>query len=631
MVGFTALGQKKESLAIALVEEQKRLVRPILRRHSGREVKTMGDAFLVEFPNALDAIRCAYDIQRATREFNLSMPEPSRVHLRVGLHLGDVVEYRGDISGDAVNVASRVQPFAESGGVCLTRPVYEQVVNKFDLPLILLGEKSLKNVSRPVEVYKVEMPWEETHVLAGVDSRRIAVLPLVNMSPDSSDEYFSDGLTEELISTLSKIGELRVLSRTSVMQYKGKSKSIREITKELGAGNILEGSVRKAGNKVRVTIQMIDGVNDMHKWAESYDREMADIFAIQSDIAQQVATALKVQMLSSERKDIERKPTDNMEAYQFYLQGLYHLNRETKEDGVKALEYFQRAILLDPKFALAYAGISDYYHGASHGNWFSPEEAFPKMKEFAVKALEIDPRLAEGHAALGAVYFHYEWKWKDAEKEFARAIELRPSYDFVYSMYQYLLAVMGRHEESYEMAKRGAELSPQFGARAWGRYLAVAMLRLGRIKEGISRLEQMVKEDPDFAPLHNRLGFAYFRDSRIKDAISETRKSVALSKGDPAFKADLGLLLAIDGQKEEASSILDELEEASKNTYVSDAQIACILYCLGRADEAFDNLEKAFARRAIDLPDIRTGFAMGKIRADPRWASIETRMGLRDL
>jgi TolB-like protein/Flp pilus assembly protein TadD len=628
MVGYTALGQRKESLALALVEEQRKLVRPVLERHRGREVKTMGDAFLVEFPNSLDAIRCAYDIQRTVREFNIGVPEESRVQLRVGVHLGDVVESGGDVSGDAVNVASRIEPLSVDGGVCLTRSVYEAVEGKFELPIVSMGEKSLKNVLRPMEVFRVEMPWETRTEPATLEGRRVAVLPLANMSPDPNDEYFSDGLTEELISTLSKIGGLKVISRTSVMQYKGRPKSVREIAKELGAGTILEGSVRKVGNRVRVTVQMIDGTNDMHLWSESYDRDLQDVFAIQSNVAQQVAAALRVQLLASEKKDIERKPTQSMDAYQLYLQGLYYLNREAREDTAMGLRYLQEAIGLDQRFALAYAAISEYYHGGSHSNWFSPEEAFPKMKEYAMKALEIDPNLAEGHASLGAVYFHYEWKWDEAEKEFARAIELRPSYDGAYIMYYYLLAVMGRFEESYEIAKRGSEYSPQFGTRGWGWYVGSALLRLGRTEEGVSRLEQLAREDPELGTIHFLLGLAYYKASRMTDAISETRRAVALSRGDLSFKGDLGLLLAIDGQKEEATSILEELEEASKVRYVSNVQLACILYCLGRADEAFENLEKAYQRRAIDLPDIRTNLAMERLRKDPRWATIETRMGL---
>src|SRR5256712_6159118 len=229
MVGYTALGQRNEALSLALVDEQRRLIRPILKRHNGREVKTIGDGFLVEFSSAMDAVRCAYDIQRTTREFNVSAPAEQKLHLRIGVHLGDVVESQGDISGDAVNIASRIQSLAEEGGVCITRQVYDQVQNKFDLPLKSLGSRSLKNVNAQLEVYKMVLPWEKKQksTAAQLDTSRVAVLPFANMSPDSSDSYFADGINEEIISTLSGVSGLNVISRTSVMGYKGTTKRVK--------------------------------------------------------------------------------------------------------------------------------------------------------------------------------------------------------------------------------------------------------------------------------------------------------------------------------------------------------------------------------------------------------------------
>ena len=268
MVGYTALGQRNESLSLALVEEQRKLIRPILARHNGREVKTIGDAFLVEFLSALDAVRCAYDIQRAVREFNISLPEERRVHLRVGVHLGDVVESGGDISGDAVNVASRIEPLAEDGGVCVTRQVYDHVQNKFELKLASLGVKPLKNVNTPIEVYKMMMPWEAEKSTPSpqLDKKRIAVLSFANMSQDPADGYFADGMTEELITSLSAVRELTVIARTSIMKYKGSQKGASEVGRELNAGTLIEGSVRKAGNRVRITAQLIDTSTEGHLW-----------------------------------------------------------------------------------------------------------------------------------------------------------------------------------------------------------------------------------------------------------------------------------------------------------------------------------------------------------------------------
>src|SRR5438093_766744 len=302
MVGYTALGQTNETLSLALVNEQRKLIRPILIKHNGREVKTIGDSFLVAFSSALDAVRCAYDIQRITREFNISLPEARKLHLRIGVHLGDVVESQGDISGDAVNVASRIEQLAEDGGVCLTRQVYDHVQNKFELPLNSLGLRSLKNVNAPVEVFKIEMPWHEERAPQPTqfDMNRIAVLPFVNMSPDHGDEYFADGITEELIDRLSQLSELRVIARTSMMIYKRKEKKASEIAKELRVGSLIEGSVRKAGNRIRITVQLIDGGTEEHLWSSRYDKDLDDVFAIQSDIAERVTDQAKVHLLDSE-------------------------------------------------------------------------------------------------------------------------------------------------------------------------------------------------------------------------------------------------------------------------------------------------------------------------------------------
>ena len=634
MVGYSALTQSNESQALDVLDRHNRIVGPFFPRFHGKEIKTIGDSFLVEFESALDAVNCAIEIQRFLHDYNISSREEWKITLRIGIHLGDVVNTGNDILGDAVNISSRLQPLAEPEGICVSDQVFSQVRNKVPLAFVKMAPQGMKNIRFPVDVYKMVMPWEKegTEGTYRFDSRRIAVLPFTNMSPDPQDAYFADGLTEELISTMSKMSELQVISRTSVMQYKDKSKPMEEIGKELKAGTILEGSVRKASSRIRVTIQMIDSNNDLHLWSESYDRELQDIFAIQSDIAERVAAALKVQLISREKKDIERRPTENMEAYELHLKGRYHLIREqSREESKMALAYFEKAIKLDSTFALPYAGLSDLYHFGSHMNWFSPEEAFPIMKEYATKALEIDPQLAEGHAALGAVYFHYDWNWKGAEREFSRAIELRPSYDVVYEMYYYLLAILGRFEESYAIAKRRTYISPEYGERAWGSNFAWAQIRSGMIIEGISRLEEIVKADPDYAIGHDGLGMAYFRASRQEDAISELRRAVTLSKGDPIFKGDLAAILALSGQESEANSILEELIEASKKTYVSNVQLAAILYNLGRDSEAFDNLERAYERRAIDLPDVRVAVNYGKLRADPRWISIEKHMGLPPL
>src|SRR5713101_776659 len=363
MVGYTTLGQKNESLSLTLVDEQRKLIRPILNKHDGREVKTMGDSFLVEFSSALNAVRCAYDIQRAAREFNISLPEERRVHLRIGVHLGDVLDSHGDISGDAVNIASRIEPLADYGGVCLTRQVYDQVQNKFELPLTSLGPKSLKNVSSSMEVYKMVMPWDATATVSSSehDARRIAILPFANISPDPGDEYFSDGMTDELIAVLSKISGLRVVARTSAMRFKGEKVTANRIGQELKVGSLVEGSVRKSKNRVRITVQLVDTQSEEDLWTETYDRDLQDIFSVQSDIAQQVAKALELRLGVRESSALRQQQTQSPEAYSLYLKGRNRWNLRSERDLNRAIKYFEEAIGRDPRYALAYAGLADCY------------------------------------------------------------------------------------------------------------------------------------------------------------------------------------------------------------------------------------------------------------------------------
>jgi adenylate cyclase len=299
MVGYTGLTQDDEEATVRLLEEHRALLRPVISRHGGREVKTMGDAFLVEFVSSLEALRCAVEIQGKIAERNVK---------------------GGDVFGDAVNIAARLEPLAEPGGICVSRQVFDLVGNKADARLERAGTVDLKNVKAPMEIYKVLLAQGPgAPKLSGNLRKRVAVLPFDNFSPESGDEYFADGLTEELIGTLSKIRELSVISRTSVMQYKGKPKPISEIGRELNAGTILEGSVRKAGDRARVSIQMIDAVEDKHVWSENYDRDLKDIFSVQSDIAGKVAEALKVELLAAEKVVIGEAPTKNAEANLLFL------------------------------------------------------------------------------------------------------------------------------------------------------------------------------------------------------------------------------------------------------------------------------------------------------------------------
>ena len=625
MVGYTALGQRNESLSLALVEEQRKLIRPILSRHNGREIKTMGDAFLVEFPSALDAVRCAYDIQRATREFNISLPIEKRIHLRVGVHLGDVVESPGDISGDAVNVASRIEPLAEDGGVCITRQVYDHVLNKFELPLMSLGPKALKNVSALVEVYKMVMPWEEERAASRpiLDKRRIAVLPFTNISPDPADEYFADGMTEELISTMSRISGMKVIARTSIMGYKGGHKKVDEVARELGVGTVLEGSVRKAGNRMRITAQLIDSETSEHMWAESYDRELEDVFAIQTGVAENVSHALETQLLGEERERIEKKPTGDISAYTFYLKGRYYWNERNKESLEKSIKYFEEAIRRDNRFALAYAGMADCYAVLADYGYYATD-AMSKAKELAVKALSIDDSLAEAHASLGSV-LHQFWEWEKAETEYKRAIDLTPNYASAHHWYAYLLFRVGRIRDAAVEAKRALELdplSPMINVVSTGPdYI------MGNYDQAIVGLRRTIEMAPDFPMAHYWLAHYLVEKGSLEDVVSEMRRAVELTHGATFARAGLAYALAKAGQKDEAIRIVGELTKGEE--YTEAADIAMVFAGLGQREIVLDWLEKACEMHSSGIANIGWVGWYREFHSDERFLRLVDRMRIR--
>ncbi len=629
IVGYTALGQRNESLSLALVKEQGKLLKPIFSRHNGREVKTMGDAFLVDFSSALDAVRCAYDIQRATREFNISLPEERRIHLRVGIHLGDVVESEGDISGDAVNVASRIESLADDGGVCLTRQVFDHIQNKIELPLVSLGTRVLKNVSMPIEVYKMVMPWNEEEAIPPMqlDKRRIAVLPFANLSSDPNDEYFAEGMTEELITTLSRISGIRVISRSSVMRYKRDPKPITDVASELEAGTVLEGSVRKAGNAVRIAINMIDSREDEHVWAESYDRNLENIFAIETDISQRVAEVLKVQLLGTEKKRLQKIPTLNMEAYTLYLKGRHYVNERTQEGFHKAIRYFEEAIKRDPNYTSPYAGLSDCYHLLENWGFLQPQVAWPKAMEYATKALELDDTLAEAHTSMAISLAYVNWDWKGSEREYERALELNPSYATAHHWYaMHNLMAQRRWEEATREIQQAAKLDPFSPIIATN--TGVILFLSGRHEEGVKQFRYVLEMNPEFAYAHDRLGAALVVMSSIEEGVAEIEKAVDLSPESTIVKSSLVYAYTAAGRKKDAERVLQEFKEISKERYIPSTMIAVVYAALGEKDHAFKWLEKAAEERTSTLPENVNEPSFDGIRSDPRFHDLLQRIGL---
>jgi len=627
IVGFTALSQRNESLALSVLDEQRKLLRPIFIKHGGREVKTIGDSFLVDFPSALSIVKCAYEIQKTTQEFNRSLPEERRVLMRIGVHLGDVVESQGDISGDAVNVASRIESLANSGGVCLTRQVYDQVQNKFELPLTSLGPKSLKNVTSPIEVYKMLLPWDTagTVLSAERDARRIAILPFANVSPDPVDEYFSDGMTDELIAVLSKISGLRVVARTSVMRFKGEKTSANRIGQELKVGSLVEGSVRKSKNRVRITVQLVDTQSEEDLWSETYDRDLQDIFSVQSDIAQQVAKALELRLGVRESSALKQQQTQNPDAYSLYLKGRNHWNLRSENEINRAIKYFEEAIGRDPRYALAYAGLADCYSMFGYYGFRRAAVVFPRAKELAEKALSLNETIAEPHASLGQALMQYYFDWQRAGSELDRALELNPSYATAHFWRATHYMAHGLISDSLTQVRKAVDLDPLsmiiLTDAARDLYLA------RRYDESIDQYCKSLEVDPTFPIAHKGLAEVYSQIGKHDEAVSEIEKAIALSGRSIFILDDLGYIYARAGKRDEAKKVLKDLDGLASDEYVPAYGRAVIHTALGNNEEALNWLEKSYEERSF-LVYLKVDPAFDILRKEERLVAILDKMGL---
>jgi len=625
--GYTALTQRDESLALKLLDAHRDLIRPVFTKYSGREVKTMGDAFLLEFDSALQATECAAEVQKVLREYNETAPR--KVPLRIGIHAGDVIHREGDVYGDAVNIASRIVRLAAGGEICISAQVYDQVHNKVPYRLLKLSPHALKNVSFPTDVYKLELPGQvsKMNAFSKQDRTRVAILPLVNITNDPSDEYFADGMTEEMISTLSNVSGLTVISRTSAMQYKGAKKNLTDIGRELGAGTLLEGSVRKAGNRVRITVQLLDAREDRHLWAQSYDRELQDIFAVQSDVATKVADALKVKLLDREAAQLRKKPTENTEAYMLYLKGREYWNKRSESAVRKAIEFFQLALDADPDFALALVGLADCWSVLPSWGYGSASEAAPKVKQAILKALKLDSTLAEARATYALELAMDEWKWEEAELEFKRAIELNPNYATAHQWYSYsVLRFTRRLDEELREAYKALELDPL--APVMSLNLGQTFFNRGEYDKAIEYFEKALAIDSNFLMAYLLQAGSYLASARYEKGteLIETYLPRITTK----TRANLGLAWAygIAGRTTEAKRLIAEVRQVEHKEWIPPVEFADAYSAIGETDRMFEYLDKAALEK-----DPAVLFALidpfhKRYSSDPRFIALKTKVGI---
>ena len=508
VVGYSRLAGSDEDRTLARLRALRSdLLDPTIAVHNGRVVKRTGDGILIEFRSVVDAVRCAVEVQNGMLERNTGVAPERRVELRVGIHLGDVVEESdGDLMGDGVNIAARLEGIAEPGGICLSQAAYEQVRDKLKQDFVDLGETNLKNIARPVRVYKARR--DEIASVSGPalpDRPSIAVLPFTNMSGDPEQEYFSDGISEDIITALSKLRWFFVIARNSSFIYKGKSVHMKQVGEELGVGYVVEGSVRKGGDRVRITAQLNDVATGSHLWAERYDRSLADVFAVQDEITEAIVAAIEPQLYAAENFRAQRKPPDSMDAWDLVMRALSHYWRVTQQDNLVAQALLEKAIAIDPNYGQALGVLAASHTFGVHMGWTDAATVAPIAERAARAAIRADSEDPWAHFALGSVYV-FARRFDDSLAEFELALRLNPNFSLAQGYYGLTLAYCGRWEDADKAADRALRLSPRdpFSAVYCG--IAAYAQFVGRHYEKAMQLSrEAIRQRSDFVGAHRVL------------------------------------------------------------------------------------------------------------------------------
>jgi serine/threonine protein kinase/Tfp pilus assembly protein PilF len=454
----------------------------------------------------------------------------------------------------------------------------------------------------------------------------IAVLPFENASADPNAEYLSDGITESLISSLSHLPKLRVMARSTVFRYKGQVPDPQKVGRDLNVSTVLTGRVVQRGDVLIIGTELVDVANGSRRWGEQYNRKLADIFAIQEEIASEISEKLRLSLTGEEKKRLNKRRTQNFPAYQDYLKGCYYWNKRTAKSVKKGIEYFEQAIEKDPSYPLAYAGLADSYDILGFYGFAAPRDAFPKAKAAALKALEIDETLSEAHASLAYAKFYYDWDWLAAEREYKRSIELNPAYATAHMFYSTCLMATGRNREALAESEKALELDPL--SLINNANVALLLYFERSYDQVIAQCRKTLEMDPNFVVTHAWLGQTYLQKGVFHDAIKEFQKTIELSEGSPIYVAMLGHAYAVAGDVPEAQKVLDELKTQSVGAYVSSYSIAEVYVGLGDNDQAFEWLQKAYEERSRALVFLRVEPRLDPVRSDPRYADLLHRMGL---
>jgi adenylate cyclase len=521
--GYSRLMGEDDQATVRTITAYREVITEVVQKHRGRVVDSPGDNILAEFASVIDAVSGAVEIQEELKTKNAELPEDRKMEFRIGVNLGDVIHEEERIYGDGVNVAARVESLAEAGGICVSGTVFDHIENKLPLGYEYLGERSVKNITKPVRVYKVLMEPDAVGKVIGEEKMAfplpekpsLAVLPFDNLSGDSSQDYFGDGITENIITALSTVSNLFVIARNSSFTYKGKPVKVQQVAEELGVRYVLEGSVQRSGDRVRITAQLIDALKGHHLWAENYDRNLKDIFTLQDEVTKEIITALQVKLTEGEQARLEAKGTDNLKAYLKFMQAREYILDFNIEGNASARQLAEEAIALDPEYGGAYRllGVT-HFHDTWLGSSKSPKQSLAKAIELVQKAIDFD----DGYA---------------------------------YSVFGFLLSQIRQYDKAVAEAERGVDLNPNLAdSHAW---LGLTLILSGRYQEAILEFEKAIRLNP-IPPswyLHN-LGLAYFRTGRYEEGIRECEKAVRQKPDSLYARLELAAVYSLSGRDEEA-------------------------------------------------------------------------------
>lgn len=630
MVGYTAQMQTDEAGAKSQRDRQRTVIEAEVTAANGLILQYFGDGTLCVFGSAIDAVNCAIRIQTELQK------EP-KVLLRIGLHVADIVYDDEGVYGDGVNVASRIESIATPGSILVSDRIYDDIKNHNSLSAKSMGEFNFKNVQRPMEVFAIDnagIPVPDIHTLenrTAKSDKSVAVLPFVNMSSESDNEYFSDGISEEIINSLTRVKGLRVTSRTSAFSFKGKNLDVREIGEQLNVNTVLEGSVRKAGNRVRITAQLIKISDGFHLWSENFDRQLEDIFEVQDEIAAKITEELKRRFdISTQKSTHSESPVNNIEAYNVYLKGLWEWNKSSPRGVRNAIENYRKAIELEPQFALAYSGIAGGYAYLGATGQMLPMKAYPLAKEAAKKALEIDDKQAESHLALAVVRMFYEWDWRGARESFKMAIDLNPGSAQIHSLYSMYLQAIGKFDDAIREARVAARLDPLAMPIQQG--LGRALFAAQRFEDAEQIAKHILNLDDTFRSAHEYLGWTYLAMGKNDQAIASFERYQEMTGNELYGQAGLGYAYAVSGYRDKAKKCLERIQKRQAmepdKLFLLDSTV--ILVGLERWDEAFESLEKLIEQRMGVIVFLATSPQWKALHADPRFDKIIDKIGLKD-